>query len=281
MASLSSDNVLGPNFTLAHNETSNTNVTLNPYPNGLEGFIMWTIPILIVLLNTVVFIIVPRIKKLQPGTRFGMLSLAASDFCMGTFLLINHVYMAAYTHYQVDKTQPLCVAIGIGISISYGTSMMALAFLGVDRLLKMVVPLRYPRIMTTRNTRIIIVIIWIVISGIMFLNFRSESASQIHYYEHVFLCNNNWVGDLTYNLVFAFFTQVLPTFTCLASFIGIFCIATRRKMLPAQASSTQFKRDLRIFRTLAIMTLGEFCMRSFKHLYTNHLVIPNCRLWYF
>ena len=247
------------------NMTSNTTVTLNPYPNGIECFIMWTIPILIVLLNTVVFIIVPRMKTIQPGTRMGMLSLATSDFCMGTFLLINHVYMAAYTHYQVDTTQPLCVTIGIGVSISYGTSMMTLAFLGVDRLLKMGFPLRYPRIMTTRNTRIIIVIIWIIISGLMCLNFRSESASQIHYYEHVFLCNNNWVGDLTYNIVFAFFTQAVPTFTCMASFIVIFCIATRRKMLQTQASSSQFNRDLRIFRTLAIMTLGELCMSKYLH----------------
>ena len=271
MESLHIAEMIGDNLTVDPNRTSNTTVTPNPHPNGFQLFIIWIIPVLIVLLNTVVFIIVPRIKTLQPGTRIGMLSLAASDFCMGTFLIVNHIYISGFAHYETDKSQPFCVLVGIAISISFGTSMMALAFLGIDRLIKMVVPLYYPRIMTTRNTRIIFAIIWTLIIVQMLMNFRDTSAIQSHYYEHVFVCINGWVGDSVYNLSFAFFTQVLPTFTCMASFIGIFCIATRRKMRPREDSSAQFKRDLRIFKTLAIMTLGEFCMRIFQHIHYTHL----------
>ena len=158
----------------------------NPYPSGLQGFIIWTIPILIVFLNTIVFLIIPRISTLHPGTCVGMLSLAVSDFCGGTFCIVNHIYMAAFTHYQVFTNQWMCSLIAHAISISFGTSTMALTtFLAVDRLMKMTFPLRYPRIMTTRNTRIIIVIIWALLLGQPFLDFKPVQASETYYYKTI------------------------------------------------------------------------------------------------
>ena len=251
------------NFTLDHNETWNetwnTTVTPNPYPTGLQFFIIWTIPILIVLLNTIVFIIIPRITALQPGTSVGMLSLAVSDFSMGTFIIVNNIYVLAFTHYQVEQTHWVCVMVAQAISINFGTSMMALTFLAVDRLMKMTLPLKYPRIMTRRNTRIIVVIIWIVIVAQIFLDFKPGPDSETQYYKHVFVCINRWTHDVTYNLLFAFFAVIFPACAILVSFIGIICIATRRKVQPGQAS--QVTRDFRIFKTLCIMTLGLSCFR--------------------
>ena len=189
----------------------------------------------------------------------GMLSLAVSDFSMGTFLIMNHIYVLAFRHFQVEQTHWVCVMVAHAISINFGTSMMALTFLAVDRLLKMTLPLKYPRIMSRRNTRIIVVIIWIVIVAQILSNFRPGTESETQYYKHAFGCVNRWTQDVTSNLLFAFFAVIFPACAILVSFIGIICIATRRKVQPGQAS--QVTRDFRIFKTLCIMTLGLSCFR--------------------
>ena len=246
MASLPEGLELGRNFTLPHNETSKNASTYNPYPGGLQGVIIWTIPILIILLNTVVFIVIPRITALQPWTRVCMLSLAVSDFCIGTALIVNHVYMVAFAHYQVNRIQWACVLVARVMAIGDGTYALVLPFLSVNLLIEMFIPRRHPQIMTARNTRIIIVILWILFIGATFVDINQllGPASRVNYYKHAFVCKDSWTRITTFPLIVCFFGFTLPA-------LGIFCVAARRRK---QAGHTL--RDPNIFKILSIMTLG-------------------------
>ena len=254
------DEVLGK----TNNLTGNMSVDVpKVQPNPLQLTFMWVVILLMMMLNIVVFLAMPRFQTHLVGTRIGMLSLAVTDFLLSGSLVIFHTYNLAFWRYQVKESDALCLFEASAISVLACTSLWTLMFLNLDRLLTMTYPLRYPQYMTKSKHIAVHVFIWVLMTCRRLPSFINPSNVQITYYEYAFTCVTHWRGDLFYNLFGLTILLVIPTVVISVSFIRVLIIAGRRTVRGRQERS-QMTRNLRIVRTLSFMTGGKIRLCIYK-----------------
>ena len=252
------------------NATSATSGS-RPYPNGLQVAVMWVIPSLMVAFNVPVFVVAPRMKSSRPCVAkmgYGMLSLATTDFSLGILLLIKIAYMS-HIDFTLDESNPMCTVIGYGKTVVSVVSILTLTFLSVDRLLMLAAPLRYGRYLTRRRVKLIHAAIWLFVTAAL-AGTVAAGAGRIRYYENSFGCIPDWSESLVRSILTLVLIHVLPALVISACFVGVFHIArrtgARNRRLKGGGSAihrgktgdSRRLRDLRIFRSLAIMTFGRF-----------------------
>ena len=128
------------------------------------------------LANSLTLVALHKESSLHPPSKFLYRCLATSDLLVG---LVNHPLYAAYWMSLAHEHWSLCrYARNAGYISSFtlcGVSLFTTAAISVDRLLAMLLGLRYKEIVTLRRTYIILAIFWIVslLSGLFFhLNYR-------------------------------------------------------------------------------------------------------------
>ena len=258
----SSDEVISK----TNNLTGNMLVeVLQVQPTPLQLTFMWVVILLMMMLNIVVFLAMPRFQTHLVGTRIGMLSLAVTDFLFSGSLMIFHTYNLAFGRYQVKESDALCLFAASAISVLGCTSLGTLMFLNLDRLLTMMYPLRYPQYMTKSKHIRVHVFIWVLMIGVtMCHTFRSYPWNvQITYYEYAFTCAPYWRAEVVFNLLGTGMLLVIPTVVITVSFIGVLIIASRRTVRGRQERS-RMTRNLRIVRTLSFMTGGKIRLCIYK-----------------
>ena len=249
-----------------------TNWTLpeTPYPSVPQIIIMWVLPLAMVFLNILVFIVVPRMKTIRPCTGFGMISLAAADFSLGIVHLIR-LSFNSYSHFHLEESHPICIIDGFGQALFASVSIATLTYMNMDRLLTVAFPLKYPRYLTATKVHCAHACIWGFMICLLAPTITGITGTKMKYYEHAFMCVPDWGGGLSYNLVVFTLVEIIPTSVIMVCFIGVFYFARHRNPKltdtrcarihdgrQAGADSAEWKRDMRIFRTLALMTFGEF-----------------------
>lgn len=262
------------------NDTSQDNSTLmeldRPLPNTLQLVIMWTSPALMILLNILVFVVAPRMKSIRPCTGYGMISLALADFCLG-LVHFTRLSFNTYTNYQLEENHPICIIDGYGQALFASISIATLTFLNLDRLLTITLPLRYPRHLSPTRIKLVHLIIWVFMICLLAPTTTGATGTDIKYYKHAFMCVPDWAGSLPFNLLILILVEIIPTFVILACFVGIFMTARKKNKALRNNNDvqvhgggsrenlvdSQWKRDIRIFRTLAIMTFGKICYKIF------------------
>ena len=128
------------------------------------------------LANSLTLVALHKESSLHPPSKLLYRCLATSDLLVG---LVNHPLYAAYWMSLAHEHWSLCrYARNAGYISSFtlcGVSLFTTAAISVDRLLAMLLGLRYKEIVTLRRTYIILAIFWIVslVSGLFFhLNYR-------------------------------------------------------------------------------------------------------------
>ena len=126
--------------------------------------------------NSVILVALHKVSSLHPPSKLLYRCLATTDLLVG---LVTQPIYAAYWMSVVHKHWSLCrfslYATGVTGYVLCTVSMLTLTTISVDRLLAMLLGLRYKEIVTLRRTYIILAIFWIVslVSGLFFhLNYR-------------------------------------------------------------------------------------------------------------
>ena len=129
-----------------------------------------------ILGNSLILAALHKESSLHPPSKLLYRCLATTDLLVG---LVTQPIYAAYWMSVVHKHWSLCrfsfYATGVTGYVLCTVSMLTLTTISVDRLLAMLLGLRYKEIVTLRRTYIILAIFWIVslVSGLFFhLNYR-------------------------------------------------------------------------------------------------------------
>ena len=129
-----------------------------------------------ILGNSLILVALHKESSLHPPSKLLYRCLATTDLLVG---LVTQPIYAAYWMSVVHKHWSLCrfsfYATGVTGYVLCTVSMLTLTTISVDRLLAMLLGLRYKEIVTLRRTYIILAIFWIVslLSGLFFhLNYR-------------------------------------------------------------------------------------------------------------
>ena len=124
--------------------------------------------------NVLILIALHKESPLHPPSKLLLRSLATTDLCVG---LISEPLAVSYWMSEVNEHWNICgvllhADLLIG-SILCGVSLWTMTAISVDRLLALLLGLRYRQVVTLKRTYVIIVIIWIVsavFSAIWFWN---------------------------------------------------------------------------------------------------------------
>ena len=111
--------------------------------------------------NILIIIAIKKVSSLCPHSKLLFNCLAVTDFCVGAItqpLFIIHLMSPEHSKLCVYVTVPL-ITIGF---IFCEVSLLTLSAISVDRLLALLLGLRYRQVLTVRRVRIIVVTFWIV-----------------------------------------------------------------------------------------------------------------------
>ena len=129
-----------------------------------------------ILGNSLIVIALHKESSLHPPSKLLYRCLATTDLLVG---LVNQPFYAAYWMSVVYEHWSFCRYVRDAIVISSyvlcGVSLMTTTAISVDRLLAMLLGLRYKEIVTLRRTYIILTIIWVgcLVAGLFsYLNYR-------------------------------------------------------------------------------------------------------------
>ena len=126
--------------------------------------------------NSLIFVALHKESSLHPPSKLLYRCLATTDLLVG---LVNQPLYAAYWMSVVYEHWSFCRyardATVISSYVLCGVSLMTMTAISVDRLLAMLLGLRYKEIVTLRRTYIILAIVWVVclVAGLFsYLNYR-------------------------------------------------------------------------------------------------------------
>ncbi|XP_078343448.1 trace amine-associated receptor 9-like [Oculina patagonica] len=114
--------------------------------------------------NVLIIVALPKVTSLHVSSRLLFLCLASTDLCVG--LILQPVYIAylmssedSYRCYYLDTISKVFAVIFCGVSLS------TLTAISVDRLLALMLGLRYRQVVTLKRVRIIVILSWLFSSA--------------------------------------------------------------------------------------------------------------------
>jgi hypothetical protein len=119
---------------------------------------IWNLFIIVTFLN--------KRKMLREPANILLLNLAIADLTVAMTQMFFSMITAAYVEFVFGDSDVvrcgMCDFTGVFFMLLYGVSVHTLAALSFDRFLLLFRPFRYKKIMTPRNTVVIVVLIWLI-----------------------------------------------------------------------------------------------------------------------
>ena len=116
--------------------------------------------------NVLVLVALRKDSSLHPPSKLLLRSLAVTDLCAGLFsepLYVTLLLAVVNEHWNICHY--VAVAVTATGTILTLASMLTLAAISVDRLLALLLGLRYRQVVTLKQTRLIIITFWVLSSG--------------------------------------------------------------------------------------------------------------------
>ena len=159
------------NFTGEGNYTSKLNQALSTPPAGIAEFFSALnifLSITAAVGNAVILIALKNVFSIHPPTKLFFRCLAVTDLCVGLFVqplyVIRIIFLItkinATVWYYVYKVNAAPSFILCGVSVSTSTA------ISVDRLLTLLLGLRYRHVVTLRCVRVVITCFWLIAASI-------------------------------------------------------------------------------------------------------------------
>ena len=117
--------------------------------------------------NTLILIALHKVSSIHPPTKFLLSCLAMTDFCVGVIVQPLSVAFSMETAIMRWRIRYLTLAI---LSFTFcGFSLTAATAISVDRLLALLLGLRYRHTVTLRRVRCLVVCLWLLVIVISFI----------------------------------------------------------------------------------------------------------------
>ncbi len=175
------------NFTGEGNYTSKLNQGLSEQPAGVPEFFSALnifLSITAAAGNALILYALKNVSSIHPPTKLFFRCLAVTDLCVGliaqplyaTYIMSYSIKMNVDALYHVDKLWEASGFILCGVSVVTSTA------ISVDRLLALLLGLRYRHVVTLRRVRAVIICFWLnATSGVCILMWRTEIAIKANY----------------------------------------------------------------------------------------------------
>ena len=125
-----------------------------------------------VLGNILILVALRKVSSVHPPSKLLLRCLATTDLCVGLISEpLSVVYWMSLAHEQWNLCYHLFISFFIFGYILCSVSLLTMSAIGVDRLLALLLGLRYRQVVTLKRTYLIIAIFWImsVVASISFL----------------------------------------------------------------------------------------------------------------
>lgn len=157
------------------NIEGNTTRTFNDAINGSQAKLVEIFAGLSIFLavassvgNVVILSALYRVSSIYPPTKLFFRCLAATDLCVG--LIVQPLYTTSIMFYAMEMNENVSYYTGkicaTSSSILCGVSLLTTTVISVDRLLALLLGLRYRTFVTLRRARFVITCIWIMMATI-------------------------------------------------------------------------------------------------------------------
>ena len=157
------------------NIEGNTTRTFNDAINGSQAKLVEIFAGLSIFLavassvgNVVILSALYRVSSIYPPTKLFFRCLAATDLCVG--LIVQPLYTTSIMSYAMEMNENVSYYTGkicaTSSSILCGVSLLTTTVISVDRLLALLLGLRYRTFVTLRRARFVITCIWIMMATI-------------------------------------------------------------------------------------------------------------------
>ena len=118
--------------------------------------------------NVVILSALYRVSSIYPPTKLFFRCLAATDLCVG--LIVQPLYTTSIISYAMEMNENVSYYTGkicaTSSTILCGVSLLTTTVISVDRLLALLLGLRYRTFVTLRRARFVITCIWIIMATI-------------------------------------------------------------------------------------------------------------------
>jgi len=125
-----------------------------------------------VLGNALILVALCKVSSLHPPSKLMFRCLATTDLCVGVFAVpLSTVYWISLTHEQWNLCRYAYASFFIVNYTMCSVSLLTMSAIGVDRLLALLLGLRYRQVVTLKRAYLIVAIFWTmsVIASISFL----------------------------------------------------------------------------------------------------------------
>ena len=128
--------------------------------------------------NTLILIALHKVSSIHPPTKFLLRCLAMSDFCVG--VIVEPLLAAFLMEIASGKWRILHLTLSIFNSTFCGFSLLTATAISVDRLLALVLGLRYRHTVTLRRVRCLVVcfILTGIVNGLIYSFFSRSLANS-------------------------------------------------------------------------------------------------------
>ena len=113
--------------------------------------------------NALILIALHKESSLHPASKLSLRSLATTDLCVGLIsepLFVTYCMSIANEHWNMSR---YAATLGFTAAIIFcGVSVLTLTAISVDRLLTLLLGLRYRQVVTLKRTYVIVIAIWVV-----------------------------------------------------------------------------------------------------------------------
>jgi len=172
------------NITIDRNFTSKLNQALSSPPAGIIEFLSALnifLSITASIGNTLILIVLHKVSSIHPPTKLFLHCLAVTDLCVGLILqpLMVTYFISLLTKMDLREVYYVYEACASFSMILCGVSMLTLGAISVDRLLALLLGLRYRHVVTLRRVRVVIICFCLIgASGAVMWLWRDYIAKQ-------------------------------------------------------------------------------------------------------
>ena len=133
--------------------------------------------------NVLILLTLNKVSFLHPVTKFLFACLATTDLCVGLFsqplFVANMILNIDLANINLDILQYVGEVIHISSSVLCGVSVLISSAISVDRLLVLLLRLKYRQVVTLKRAQVVIVLCWVTAVSCGLVRVWSQTISQI------------------------------------------------------------------------------------------------------
>ena len=228
-------------------ELNDTETTLAVYVIPVQHWEQVITAVLIVLIavagligNSMIILAVSFSRKLQTTTNVFVTNLAVVDLLTSFILIWYTVGALGGGEWPIPRTDWMCEVTGFSILAFIGTSTHNLAFIALNRLIRITKPRWYRKIFTPRKLTVLLAMIWIVPAG-SFIVVLATGRGAFGYNKRNHICGPLGKGSDVLLIVEVCIGLFIPGLAILLSYVWIYIYVKRHfKAQKKNASSIAF-----------------------------------------